>query len=98
MDAPHTAEPRLRQRVVACIRLICLDCSIRTVTNELLTDGFSRVETIEDLTGRTFMADHQCFDVLFFPGDLLSCFEEHALVRNSHIVLQVIIIILIASE
>jgi len=35
------------------------------------------------------MVDTHCHDLLLFPGDLLSMLEQHRLVEQCHLVLQV---------
>jgi len=56
---------------------------------ELESSGIRQVMSEEELTGRTFMLDTHCHDLLLFPGDLLCALEQHRLVEQCHLVLQV---------
>ena len=63
--------------------------SLRQVITDLKSDGYSVVQTEAKLTGKTYILDHQCVDMLAFPYDQREAIEEHNLVKEGHIVLQV---------
>ena len=56
---------------------------------EMAANNIRQVQSEAELTGRTFMVDCHCKDVLHFPGDLLKALEQHRLVERCHLVLQV---------
>lgn len=60
------------------------------VENELIRDGFQRVSDESQLTGRSFLFDLQFSDVISFPNELISVMEQHPLITQGILVIQVI--------
>jgi len=63
--------------------------SMKAVIAELKDSDMNQVTSEDNLTGLTFMLDTHCHDVLHFPGELLNMLEQHPLVEQCHLVLQV---------
>ena len=57
---------------------------------ELEASGVQRVASEDQLTGQTFIVDTHFYDVLHFPNELLDMLEQHRLVAQCHLVLQVV--------
>jgi len=64
-------------------------CSMKAAMAEMEANNIRRVTSADELTGWTFTQDAHCHDLLLFPGELLSTLEQHRLVEQCHLVLQV---------
>jgi len=56
---------------------------------ELEKLGFSLIQTVDELTGKTYMFDQHCDDLIFFPFDQQEDLEQLSLFREGHLVIQV---------
>jgi len=64
-------------------------CSMKEVMAEMEARSLQRVTSEDELTGQTYMVDTHCRDLLHFPSDLLDMLEQHPLIEQCHLVLQV---------
>jgi len=62
---------------------------MKAVMAEMKASGIRQVTSEDKLVDMTFMLDTHCHDLLHFPGDLLNMLEQHPLVEQCHLVLQV---------
>jgi len=62
---------------------------MNAVMAEMKESGIERVTSEDELTGSTFMVDNHCGDMLHFPGNLLDILEQHPLIEQCRLVLQV---------
>lgn len=51
--------------------------------------GYVEVDTDEELTGKTYITDRHCYDVIFFPCDQRDFMESCSLVKDGYVVIQV---------
>ena len=59
------------------------------VTDQLEVDGFTRSESDVELQEKSYYIDRHCPDLLCFSSGQRSFLEEHPLVEESHLVIQV---------
>jgi len=75
-----------KSRFATCVVRVC---SMKAVMDEMTASDIRQVMSEDELSGRTFMLDSHCHDMLLFPGDLLDMLEQHWLIEQCHLVLQV---------
>ena len=63
---------------------------MESVLKQLRDDGYIEVPSETKLLGKTYKLDNQCTDMLAFPYETRDVIEQHMLVEEGHIVLQVI--------
>jgi hypothetical protein len=70
--------------------LLCfLATSMFYVKNDLFRDGFKEVTSEGELEGKTFMLDQEFDDVILFPNELMTILENHFMVAQGMLVMQV---------
>ena len=62
---------------------------VTTVVERLEVAGFISVHCPDRLVGKTYLLDHQCDDLIAFPSELRQSIEDHPLVQQGYLVLQV---------
>jgi len=62
---------------------------MKEVMAEMEARSLQQVTSEDQLTGQTYMVDAHCHDLLHFPSDLLDMLEQHPLIEQCHLVLQV---------
>jgi len=75
--------------VVIGVGVVSAAYSMNAVVAEMEKNGIRRVTSEDQLTGSTFVVDSHCHDLLHFPSDLLEVLEQHPLVEQCRLVLQV---------
>ncbi|KAK2148932.1 hypothetical protein LSH36_474g02021 [Paralvinella palmiformis] len=62
--------------------------SMETVLNQLRDEDFVEVQSDTKLSGKSYMLDNQCTDMIIFSYDQRDNIEQHMLVQDGHLVLQ----------
>lgn len=62
---------------------------METVLNQLRDEDFVEVQSDTKLSGKSYMLDNQCTDMIIFSYDQRDNIEQHMLVQDGHLVLQV---------
>jgi hypothetical protein len=62
-----------------------------SVTKQLQDEGFIEIQSESKLSGKTYKLDNQCTDMLAFPFEIRDAIEQHMLVEEGHLVLQVVL-------
>lgn len=65
-------------------------CSVPEAVDALREEGYSRVSSIERLHDDGFLQDENCSDVVAFPAGSRERLEETDLVKEGHLIIQVI--------
>jgi len=75
--------------MVGAVECFLPSFSFQAMEEELSKEGFSLVQTENELRGKSFLVDRHCPDVIFFPHHLIDYLEALPIVKKKALVIQV---------